>query len=218
MSTRIVVVTGASGALGRAVVQTFREAGDTVVTISRSGSDVSADLTDPAQAEQAFDSIISQHGRIDVLVHTVGAFAPSGNIAGSQVAVWEKMMALNFQAALYVLKNAVPHMTKARRGRIIAVGSRAGMQPSAGLGAYAVSKTAMHTLVQTVAAEVRDAGITANVVLPGTMRTEANAATDTPGQADAWTEPSSVAGLIFWLASDAAEDVSGALIPIYGRS
>lgn len=212
------VITGATGGLGSAVVDAFRRLGDTTATVSRSGADFGADLTDAGQAEEVVRNIMGKHGRIDVLIHVLGGFSAGGDVAGTSLAIWERMFGLNFQAALYVFRNVIPHMVRAGRGRIVAVGSRAGVQPTAGFGAYGVSKAALNHLVQTIALELKDSGVTANVVLPGTIRTEANLAWGKPEEAATWVEPASIANLIRWLASDDASDVSGALIPVYGRS
>lgn len=207
---RVVVVTGATGGLGPAVVEAFRRSGDTVITVSRKGAEYAADLTDEGQAAATIAEIVQKHGRIDVLAHVLGGFAMSGNLDQTDYTVWQQMLNLNFVAAVHVLRYVTPPMRKAGRGRIIAVGSRSGAQLTPGLGAYSVTKAALNALVQTAALELKGSGVTANVVLPGSIRTEGN-----PGGV---TEPASIAGLIHWLASDAAADVSGALIPVYGES
>jgi NAD(P)-dependent dehydrogenase (short-subunit alcohol dehydrogenase family) len=109
-------------------------------------------------------------------------------------------------------------MTKAGKGRIVAVGSRAAVEPMANFAAYSVSKAALVTLVKTVALEVKDSGITANIVLPSVIDTPANRAAMPSADASKWVTPESIAGLLVWLASDAARDVNGAAIPIYGRA
>lgn len=218
MSHRIVVITGATGGLGQAVVDAFGNAGDTVVAVSRSASEFSADLTDPIQAEDTLRRILDRHQRIDVLVHVLGGFSSGGDVSTTSLATWERMMNVNFHAALYVFRSVLPPMLEAKRGRLIAVGARTGVQPTAGLGAYGVSKAALNALVQTIALEVKDSGVTANVVLPGTIKTETNVASARPEEAAAWVEPASIAEVILWLASDAAADVNGALLPVYGRS
>ncbi len=210
---RIIVITGATGGLGVAIAAAFRATGDTVAGLAREGADFSADLTDPAAARGAVAQIVEMHGGIDVLVHAMGAFA-----AGQSVDTWSRMLSLNLMSAVHVLDAVVPVMNRAGHGRIVAVGSRAAVQPSPGLAAYAASKAALNTYIQTLAVDLKDTGITANVVLPGVIRTPANLSWGTPEQVASWTDPASIAGLIHWLASDAAADVSGALVPVYGRS
>jgi NAD(P)-dependent dehydrogenase (short-subunit alcohol dehydrogenase family) len=216
MSERIVVVTGGTGGLGTAVVRAFEEAGDRVIPVSRSAGEFSADLLQPEAAEDLFRRVVERHGRLDVLVHTAGAFAAGGDVGKTALDTWRRMMDVNFQAALHTIRAALPHLTAG--GRIIAVGSRAGVQLSAGLGAYSVSKAALHALVQTVALEEVNRGITANVVLPSTIDTGANRAWGSAEQQATWVKPESIAKVIFWLASEAAADVNGALVPVYGRA
>jgi NAD(P)-dependent dehydrogenase (short-subunit alcohol dehydrogenase family) len=160
--------------------------------------------------------VTERHGRLDVLVHAAGGFASDGDVAATGLDTWRRMMDVNFHAALHAVRAALPHLRSG--GRIIAVGSRAGVQLSAGLGAYGVSKAALHALIQTVALEVVERGITANVVLPSTIDTEANRSWGTAEQRATWVKPSSLADVILWLASPAAADVNGALLPVYGRA
>jgi NAD(P)-dependent dehydrogenase (short-subunit alcohol dehydrogenase family) len=216
MSGRIVVVTGGTGALGTAVVQAFRSAGDEVVVVSRSSGEFAADLLRADDADGLFQRVVQRYGRLDVVVHTAGGFAAGGDVAETGLDMWTRMMQLNFHAALNTIRAALPHLR--RGGRIVAVGSRAGVHLSAGLGAYSVSKAALNALVQTVALEVGERGITANVVLPSTIDTEANRSWGTPEEQAKRVKPSSLAEVILWLASEAAADVNGALVPVYGRA
>jgi NAD(P)-dependent dehydrogenase (short-subunit alcohol dehydrogenase family) len=109
-------------------------------------------------------------------------------------------------------------MIEGRYGRIVAVGSRAGVEPAANLSAYNVSKAGLNTLIRTVALEGREHGITANVVMPSTIDTPANREGMPTADFSRWVTPAAIAGQILWLSSEAASDVSGALIPVYGRA
>jgi len=108
-------------------------------------------------------------------------------------------------------------MRNAKGGRIIAIGSRASEEPGPGVGAYSASKAALVSLMKTVALENKDSGITANVILPGTMDTPANRKAMPGADVLQWVPPASVASLIVWLAGDSGKDVTGAAIPVYGR-
>jgi NAD(P)-dependent dehydrogenase (short-subunit alcohol dehydrogenase family) len=107
-------------------------------------------------------------------------------------------------------------MRKTGNGRIIAIGSRAAVDPGPRVGAYSASKAAMVSLIQTVARENKDAGITANVILPGTIDTSANRKAMPSADVSKWVQPANIASLITWLAGDAGKDVNGAVIPVYG--
>ena len=95
-------------------------------------------------------------------------------------------------------------------------GSRAALDPGAGVGAYSASKAAMVSLIRTVALENNDAGLTANVILPGTIDTPANRKSMPGADFSRWVQPARIAALMVWLASDAGKDVNGAAIPVYG--
>src|SRR5207237_1620889 len=105
---------------------------------------------------------------------------------------------------------------KSGDGRLIAIGSRAAVDPGPGVGAYSASKAAMVSLIRTVALENKDAGLRANVILPGTMDTPANRKDMPNADFSKWVRPASVASLITWLAGDAGKDINGAVIPVYG--
>jgi NAD(P)-dependent dehydrogenase (short-subunit alcohol dehydrogenase family) len=126
------------------------------------------------------------------------------------------MFDMNLNSAFHMLRAVIPHMRKAGAGRIIAIGSRAAETPGPTVGAYSASKAALVSLVRTVALENKDARITANVILPGTMDTLANRKAMPGADTSTWVQPASIASLIVWLAGDAGKDVTGAAIPVYG--
>lgn len=227
LSGKIAVVTGASGGLGVHVTRALLESGATVIGISKriQSSDfpdasfiaMPADISSGA-ADQAIGKIIARHGRIDLLAHLVGGFAGGKSVAETDDPSFRSMFELNVTSAFYVLRAVIPHMRKVGAGRIVAIGSRAAEDPGPGVGAYSASKAALVSLIRTVARENKDAGITANVLLPGTMDTPANRAAMPNEDFRQWVQPASVASLIIWLASEAGKDVNGAVIPVYGSS
>jgi NAD(P)-dependent dehydrogenase (short-subunit alcohol dehydrogenase family) len=159
-----------------------------------------------------------QHGSIDALVHLIGGFGGGSRLWETSDATWDSMMNINLRAAFLTMRAVLKPMTVARRGRIVAIGSRAAIEPLANFAAYAVAKSALVALIKNVAAETRDLGITANVVLPSTIDTAANRKAMPKADFSTWVAPESIAKLLLWLASDQAADVSGAVIPIYGRA
>ncbi len=216
-----VLVTGASGGLGPAVVDVFLKAGASVAGAARSWAGegdrflrISADLTKPEDCRRA----IVEAGDTDVVVHVMGGYAGGATVAETDDATWHKMMDLNLNSAFCVFRAALPSMLAAKRGRLIAIGSPMAIEPAARHAAYGASKAALVHLVRTIAIEVKHEGITANIVLPGTMDTEANRRAMPGADHSKWVQPESVAKVIAWLASDEAADVNGAVIPVYGRS
>lgn len=227
MTGRIALVTGADGGLGTHVTKALLDAGAVVVglapKIQQSAFDhpnftaFPAALDSLKAARRAADTMIGRFGRIDMLAHLVGGFAGGTSVADTDDATFQRMFDLNVNAAFHMLRAVLPHMRKAGAGRIIAIGSRAAENPGASVGAYSASKAALVSLIRTVAVENKDAGITANVILPGTIDTPANRKAMPGADVTEWVLPGAIASLIVWLASDAGKDVTGAAIPVYGR-
>jgi NAD(P)-dependent dehydrogenase (short-subunit alcohol dehydrogenase family) len=176
-----------------------------------------ATLNSLDEAKKAVETVIAHFGKIDVLAHLVGGYAGGTAVAETDDATFQKMFDMNLHSAFHVLRAVLPEMRKVAAGRIIAIGSRAAESPGATVGAYSASKAALVSLIRTVAIENKDAGITANVILPGTMDTPANRSAMPDANVSEWVQPSSVASLIVWLAGDGGKDVTGAAIPVYGR-
>ncbi len=228
MKEKIVLVTGADGGLGRHVTQAFLDAGATVVGLApkiHASSfphpgfmPLAGEITAPESALAAVQKIVDRFRSLDVLAHLVGGFSGGKTVAETDDATFQRMFDLNVRAALYILRAVIPVMRKACGGRIITIGSRAAQEPGPGVGAYSASKAALVSLVRTVAVENKDAGITANVLLPGTMDTPGNRAAMPDADRSTWVQPASVASLILWLAGEGGKDVNGAVIPVYGRS
>jgi NAD(P)-dependent dehydrogenase (short-subunit alcohol dehydrogenase family) len=226
MPEQMVLVTGADGGLGRFVTEAFLESGATVVGTSRSIQQsaftaprfiaLPADISGKETAQTLVDQALARLGKLDVLVHTVGGFAGGKSIADTDDATFRQMMDINLNSLFHMLRAALPALRRTGDGRIIAIGSRAALEPGPGVGAYSASKAAMISLMKTVALENKDAGVRANVILPGTMDTPANRKAMPDADFSKWVRPAAVASLITWLASDAGKDLNGALIPIYG--
>jgi len=215
MNGQVVLITGASGGLGKSVTHAFGDAGATVAASSRKSPDFPADLLDAAQARDLAAKVLERYGRIDALVHLAGAFTGSA-LHETTDAVWDQMMNVNLRSAFHILRAVIPHMRTARRGRIVAIGARAAIDTAPGIAAYAASKAALVSLVRSTALENKDLGITANAILPGAIDTEANRSWGAPEERAKWVSPARIASLAVWLTSDDAADVSGAMLPMYG--
>lgn len=228
MQGKIVLVTGANGGLGSRVTQAFLDAGANVVGTSRKieqseftrGNFVAmaAELSTAQGANALVEEVVARFGRIDVLAHTVGGFAGGQSVAQTDDVTFQTMFDLNVNSTFYLLRAALPVMRNTGNARIIAIGSRAALVPGPAVGAYSASKAAMVSLIQTVALENKDAGLTANVILPGTIDTPTNRKAMPNADISQWVRPSTIASLMLWLASDAGKDVNGAVIPVYGGS
>ena len=227
MNEKTALVTGADGGLGIHVTKALLDAGFLVAglapKIKQSDFDNSRFTALPSRldsleaAKRSADAVITKFGKIDVLAHLVGGFAGGPSVAETDDTTFRRMFEMNVDSAFHILRAVLPHMQKAGNGRIIAIGSRAAESPGAGVGAYSASKAALVSLIRTVAVENKDSGITANVILPGTIDTPANRKAMPKADITNWVQPAAIASLIVWLASDAAGDMTGAVIPLYGR-
>jgi len=226
MKDKTVLVTGADGGLGTHVTQAFLETGATVIGTSRKiePSDfkspnfvaIPADISTCEGAKVLVDRVVARFGKLDILAHTVGGFAGGKSIVETDNETFQRMLDLNLNCVFHILRAAVPVLRQTGNGRIIAIGSQAAVDPGPNVGAYSASKAAMVSLIRTVALENKDAGLTANVILPGTMDTPANRQAMPDGDFAKWVRPATVASLMIWLARDAGRDVNGAVIPVLG--
>jgi NAD(P)-dependent dehydrogenase (short-subunit alcohol dehydrogenase family) len=173
---------------------------------------VSVDLTDEAAVQQ----LIEDMGRVDVLIHLVGGFA-MGKIHEYSFADWQKDFNLNLNTTFLVCKYSLAKMRQQGYGRIVTVGAKGAIEPNAQLGAYCASKAGVVALTKTIAEETKEMDITANCVLPTVIDTPANREAMGAENADKWVKPESLGKVICFLASEAAKDLRGAAVPVYGN-
>lgn len=226
LTNKTVLITGAKGGLGHSVTEAFLNAGARVAGASRSISDsdftsdafvgIPAELTSGDSAQTLVAEVLRRFERIDAVVHLVGGFAGGSPVEETDESVVEKMMALNYWTSFHLLRAVLPTMRMQGTGCFLATGSRVAVEPGPNVAAYAASKAALVALVRAAAAENNRYGIRANVILPSTMDTKANRDSMPGADFSKWVDTAQVASLLVHLASDAASQVSGALIPIYG--
>jgi NAD(P)-dependent dehydrogenase (short-subunit alcohol dehydrogenase family) len=225
MNGKVIVITGALGALGRVVAETAHQRGARVAGIDHAASQMAAsadrielggvDLSDAAAAKQAVDAAALHFGRLDALVNIAGGFTFE-TVADGDPKSWQRMYAMNVLTALNTCKAAIPHLVASAAGRIINIGAMGGLQAGAGMGPYAASKAGVHRLTEALATEHKGK-ITVNAVLPSTIDTAANRSSMPKADFSKWVKPQELADIILFLASDAASAVTGALIPVAGR-
>lgn len=232
----IVIVSGAAGVLGSALVAHFIANGSSVAAVDvpqaagrlqsladqfgRAYLPVPLDVLDPNAWGNALSMVEEKLGAPDGAALLAGGFAWTGPMHDAKDDAWDGMMNMNAGTVHASLRALLPGMVQRRKGSIVAVGSRAAVHPSSGGGmaAYTASKAAVTALVQAVAAEVLEHGVRVNAVLPSVIDTPRNRVDMPNADFSKWVTPESLAGIISFLLSDAGRDISGALVPVYGRA
>lgn len=228
-----VLITGAGGALGRAVVEHFAARGARLVLLDRDGEalarlvdslpgatalPLATNLLDPGAVAAAVEQAVTRFGGIDAAVHLAGGFAMGEAVHETPASTWQRMLDLNVNTMLHSAAAVVPVMRRAQRGYIVNVGAMSGLRGGARMGAYIASKSALMRLTESMSAELREEGINVNAVLPSVIDTPANRESMPDADPRRWVAPADLAAVIGFLASDAARAVHGALIPVTGLS
>jgi len=226
MNGKIIVVTGASGALGKVVVQAALARGARVAEIDHAAQPAATaepnhlqiggvDLSNAVQASAAVTQVAAHFDGIDALLNIAGGFT-FGKVADSDNISWETMHRLNLLTTLNASRAAIPYLEKSSAGRIVNIGAMGALQAGSGMGAYAASKSGVHRLTEALAAELKGK-VTVNAVLPSTIDTSANRRDMASADFSKWVTPDELANVILFLASDEASAVTGALLPVNGR-
>lgn len=224
---RKVIVTGGTGALGRAVVAAFLDAGDRVTVpwvVKAERDEVSRLFANAGDRLQLLEADVAEEsgaaevaraaGGAEVLVNGVGGFAGGTPLHETGLDVWDRMYRMNVRTAAAMSRAVLPAMLQAGSGAVLFVASQAAHDRPATLAAYSASKAAIMVLTQTLQREVAARGIRVNAVVPTTIDTPANRVAMPDADFTAWTAPAEIARVLFWLASDAARTVRGGLIPV----
>jgi NAD(P)-dependent dehydrogenase (short-subunit alcohol dehydrogenase family) len=223
MSDKVIVVTGAAGALGNAVAECLSSRGLAVVALDVSDAAAlpakvalglaGVDLTDEASTQRAFDAIAGRFGAIDGLVNVAGGFAWE-TVEDGSAATWDRLYSINVKTALHAFRAALPLLKDG--GAVVNIGAAAAAKAEAGMGAYAASKSAVARLTEALAAEHKGK-IRVNAVLPSIIDTPANRADMPDADFGRWVTPRELADVIAFLVSDEASGITGAAIPVTGR-
>ncbi len=231
----VVMITGASGNLGGAVARAFAEAGAKLALIDRHPEQLAetfpelveqtdrflaenVDLTEQEAVTAVVDKIVAKFGRIDVLVHTVGGFFSGPPLHETPLEKLDFMLLLNAKTTFITNQAVLQKMVPQGSGKIINIAARPALQGNKNMSAYSAAKAAVLRLTESAAAEVKAHGINVNAILPGTIDTPQNRAAMPKANTDNWIKPESLADVILFLASEAARDIHGAAIPVYGKS
>jgi NAD(P)-dependent dehydrogenase (short-subunit alcohol dehydrogenase family) len=228
---KVALVAGGTGGLGREVSLAFLEEGATVTVTYRkqeeladlkaaAGSDGArlegheVDVTNEQAVQMLVDSIRARHGRLDVLVNAVGAYAGGMPLWEQEPATLDRMLNLNLRSGWALLRAAVPVMLSQGNGAIVNVASTAALDHGAGNSAYAASKAAALALVDSLAEDLKGTAVRANSILPSIVDTEANRKAMPKADFSKWPKPEEIARVILFLASDDAKLIRGAAIRV----
>jgi NAD(P)-dependent dehydrogenase (short-subunit alcohol dehydrogenase family) len=233
---KVVMITGAGGNLGRAVIQKFAAEGAKLALVDRSADKLKpfldelkvsnrrymiapADLASEAEVDKMLGKFVKRFGQIDVLAHTVGGYAAGTAVHETGLDVWDKMMNLNARPIFIVGGRVAKHMVeKGVKGSIIFVLARNALKGAAKQGAYTASKAAAQRIMESMALELRDMEIHVNAVLPGTIDTPPNRESMPKADYSKWVQPEEIADAIVYLASEQASALYGVNLEVYGRS
>ncbi len=228
-----VLVTGAAGALGRAVVTHFAARGANLALLDRDADALAAlardvpaitalplatNLLDAAAVSASVEETVNRFGGIRAAVHLAGGFTMGETVHETIASTWQRMLDLNVNTMLHSAAAVVPVMRAAGRGAIVNVGAAAALRGAAKMGAYIASKSALMRLTESMSAELREAGINVNAVLPSVIDTPANRQSMPDADPRRWVAPEALAAVIGFLVSDDARAIHGALIPVTGLS
>ena len=232
---KVVIVTGAAGALGSAVSQAFLEAGAKVAYVDQAGGRMESIALEAAQdpehrlavvanllsgedPERMAGEVVDHFGCADILVNTVGGYRAGTPLHETPQEAWDFMMNLNAGTVYKTCKAVIPCMVLRNSGAIVSVAARPGLAGKRNMAAYSVSKSAEIRLTESMAAELRADGIRANCVIPGTIDTIPNREEQLDADFSRWVKPESLAKVILFLSHDLARDITGAALPVYGRT
>ena len=228
---KTVIITGASGNMGQAVVQKFIDEGYKVIATVVANDPVQinfpkvsfekyeVDLMDETDAQKFAASIILKYGAVDAAVLTVGGFA-MGNIIDTKTSDITKQFQLNFETAYNIAQPIFTQMMKQQNGRIFLIGSKPGLDAKAGKGmvAYSLAKSLIFHLADLMNEEAKGCNVVTSVVVPSTIDTGQNRKSMPDADFSSWVQPAAIAEAIYFYCSDAAKALREPVIKIYNNA
>jgi NAD(P)-dependent dehydrogenase (short-subunit alcohol dehydrogenase family) len=234
LQDKVAIITGGTGGLGKAVVTEFLTQGAYVFSTYIDDDELSrcralledyksmlafgkADVTKAAHVSNVIAKAIERFSRIEILVNIVGGFTQSP-VTETDEETWDRMMNMNLKSAYLCSKGVIPHMIGQGRGSIVNIASRPALRGSHNLSAYGASKAGVLNLTQSMAEELKEHDINVNAIIPGTMDTPGNRKGMPDADFTKWVPTGDVAKVIAFLCSGDVRAVSGAAIPVFGKS
>ncbi|MEA3440526.1 MAG: SDR family NAD(P)-dependent oxidoreductase [Chloroflexota bacterium] len=234
-TNQVALVTGPAGNLGNATARAFLEAGANLMLVDRSPDRLpqlfpdiadspdhflvaSVDSTDPDAVSAMAAQAVERFGRIDILVNTVGGFRAGTPLHETPLETLDFLFNLNARTMFIASQVVIPYMLAQGTGKIVNVAARPGLAGRKNMATYSASKSAVIRMTESMAAELKGAGINVNCILPGTIDTPENRQDMPDADHSLWVKPESLANVILFLTSNAARDIHGASLPVYGNS
>lgn len=233
LNNKVVLITGATGALGQVTANVFSQANSTLILTGRNLNKLNilsdqlfectnafkdCDLCDEKEVHNLVQFAFDQFGRIDVLLNIAGGFAMGPQVHELSHEDFNIMFEMNFTSTLNTCKAVIPHMLAQGEGRIINVSARAATEGKGKMAPYCISKSAVVTLTESLAAEHKQDNININCILPGTIDTETNRNDMPNADHSSWVPPEDIANGMLYLSSELSNAINGAIIPVYGKS
>jgi NAD(P)-dependent dehydrogenase (short-subunit alcohol dehydrogenase family) len=233
LKDRVAVITGASGGLGRVVAQRFAEAGSSLVLVGTNGDKLAdlerelqlppgrvltyaTDLTQPESAGKVYEAVLAKFGRVEMLLHFVGGWIGGKPVTQVLTEEVSSMLQQHVWTTYYLTQAFVPALVKNSWGRIIVVSSPVVANPPANVAPYTIAKSGQEALILTLAEELKNTGVTANVLRVRTIDVRHERDEAPTSKNASWTTPEEIASAIEYLCSNKAHMVNGAKLPLYG--
>ena len=226
-SSKIVLITGSSGAVGSRLLEFFMSRGattigtylnETNIDIARSKSEgidlIRCNTMENAEVASLVSSITKKHGRIDILVNTVGGYIGGKSVVDLEEEEWYKMFGLNLLSAFLITKHVLPLMLQCDYGKIVHISSYTGISAQGLDSAYASSKAGLIRFVESVSKEVKDYNITVNCLLPSIIDTRSNRKMMRDANFKKWVKIDELVDILAFLSSDDSRAITGSAIPV----
>jgi len=231
LTDKVAILIGATGHLGPAVARAFAHAGVRLVLVSHQSDDLAAlfrelgfresrvythtaDALDESAVEELVNTVKQRFGRADILLHVTGGYR-GGGLLETTDETWDAMLNINLRTAVTTIRAFLPLLSATGWGRIVTISSGITQSPPASSIAYVTAKAALETMTVAVAQEVKDKGVTANVVLIRALDTPTERAKQ-PDKRTGWVRAEDVAATLLFLCTDEGGAINGARVPVFG--
>lgn len=231
---KAVLITGATGAVGRVISRRVAESGASLALTGRNQESLEelagkldlpadrtllfeANLASADDVQKLVDGVNARWRGVDILLNIAGGWSGGVRLADMSEKDWDAALDMNLRSAFLINRAVLPYMAGQGWGRIVNFASKAAETPGPKQAAYNVSKAGVIALTASIAAEYRRSGIAANVILPSIIDTPNNRKQMPDADFSRWVKPEELASLILFLCSEAGSSINGARIPVYGR-